>query len=442
MSGEAAKAGRGGDPVRISRCRVCGNPRLYPVLDLGVMALTGRFFAPDEPRPPAWPVTLLRCDNIADPSACGTAQLLHDYDQGEFFGPFYGYRSGITETMRTHLKRKADDLAALTGLAPGDLVIDIGSNDGTLLHSYGVEGISRIGVDPSAEPFRAEYGPDAELIVDFFPSPALAPALRGRKARIVTSIAMFYDVPDPVGFARAVRDVLAPDGVWEVEVAYFPRIVDILGYDTIVHEHATFYALANLQWIGRQVGLEMFHAEESGINGASVRVLFRHASETRFRETPAFREVMAFEEASAWLTRDPVDQLALRVFAHRDAVQRFFAKCRARRMKVLGYGASTKGNAVLQYCGVGRADMPFILERYPKKYGLLTPGTEIPIIPEDAGRAMRPHILAVLPWQFRDEIVRREREWIEGGGVLFFAVPELEVVTREGVMPADALFGS
>jgi NDP-4-keto-2,6-dideoxyhexose 3-C-methyltransferase len=428
-------------PVPVDRCRVCGNTRLYPVLDLGAMALTGRFFGHDEARPPSWPVTLLRCDNIHVPDACGTAQLLHDYDQTQFFGPFYGYRSGITETMRTHLKAKADELAALTRLGAGDVVIDIGSNDGTLLAAYDVPGIDRIGVDPSAEPFRDAYPPGAELVVDFFPSPRLGRPMRGRKARVVTSIAMFYDVPDPVGFARAVRDLLAPDGVWEVEVAYFPRIVEILGYDTIVHEHATFYALANLQWIGRQVGLEVFHAEESTINGASLRVLFRHAAEGRYAETRSFRDVLAFEEASAWRTRDPVDQFALRVFAHRDAVQRFFAQCRARRLKVLGYGASTKGNAVLQFCGVGRADMPFILERYPKKYGLLTPGTEIPIIPEEAGRAMRPDVLAVLPWQFRDEIVRRERAWIEAGGALFFAVPELEVVTRDGVMPAEALFG-
>jgi NDP-4-keto-2,6-dideoxyhexose 3-C-methyltransferase len=419
----------------VHACRVCGNPILHPVLDLGVMALTGRFPAPDEAAPPAWPVTLVRCDTDADPRACGTAQLLHDYDQTAFFGPFYGYRSGVTETMRNHLARKAADLARRTGLGANEVVIDIGANDGTLLKAYSFDGLSRIGVDPSAAPFAAEYPADARLIVDFFPCPSLGPALAGRKAKIVTSVAMFYDVPDPVGFARAVKDVLAPDGIWEIEIAYFPRIIEILGYDTTVHEHVMYYGLTQLDWIARAAGMRIVHAEENTINGASIRVLLTHDTIDAAPPPDAtVSALLAYEASLGWTTRRPYESFAMRVFASRDVLLGLFNHWRIEGRRVLGYGASTKGNTVLQYCGIGRGDVPAILERYPKKFGLTTPGTGIPILPEEEGKAMKPDVLFVLPWQFRAEIEKREAAWVAAGGTLLFAFPTVELITRDGVV--------
>ena len=429
------------DGVRaVHACRVCGNPHLHPVLDLGVMALTGRFPAPDEASPPAWPVTLVRCDTDAVPQACGTSQLLHDYDQTAFFGSFYGYRSGVTETMRNHLGGKATDLARRTGLQSGDVVIDIGSNDGTLLKAYSIDGLTRIGVDPSAAPFVSEYPTDAQLIVDFFPCPALGTALGSRKAKIVTSVAMFYDVPDPVSFARTVKEVLARNGIWEIELAYFPRIIEILGYDTTVHEHVMYYGLTQLDWIARAASLQIVHAEENTINGASIRVLLTHAeSDTPVDGTVA--TLLEYEASLGWSTKRPYEAFAMRVFASRDVLLGLFSRWRKEGRRVLGYGASTKGNTVLQYCGIGRSDIPAILERYPKKFGLTTPGTGIPIIPEEEGKAMNPDVLFVLPWQFRAEIEKREAAWVAAGGILLFAFPTVELITRDGVVKVGVLAG-
>ncbi|MEJ0070156.1 MAG: class I SAM-dependent methyltransferase [Pseudomonadota bacterium] len=411
----------------IRQCRICGNRHLSPILDLGIQALTGRFPRADEPDPPSGPLALVKCADSAD--SCGLLQLAHDYDGVELFGDGYGYRSSVTETMVHHLRDKVAHLEAVAAPQPGDAVLDIGCNDGTLLAQYAGGALRRVGIDPSSGQFRASFPAGAELITDFFSAERVRDVLGATKVKIVTSIAMFYDIADPLSFMRQVRAVLADDGVWELEQAYMPLMLDELTYDTICHEHLAYYAMRQIAWMAPRAGFKAIDAGFNMINGGSFRVLLAPAES---RHQPNRAALGAVEAREATLVgAAPFEAFAARVAQHRAIVCGWFA--RVAGASVLGYGASTKGNVVIQYCALTRRELPAILERYPQKYGRVTPGSRIPIIAEAEGRARRPDYLFVLPWHFRDEIVRREQDFLAAGGRLVFPLPHFEVVGANGV---------
>lgn len=417
----------------ISRCRVCGNPHLIPILDLGEQSLTGRFPAPGEADPLSGPLALVLCDGRD--GACGTLQLGCDYEQGEMFGERYGYRSSVTETMRRHLADKVAALVARVAPAPGDVVLDIGCNDGTLLRRYDGMGLRRIGIDPSSAPYADQFPEDAELVVDFFSAERVRPLLGETKVRIVTSIAMFYDLPDPVGFMREVRALLADDGVWEMEQSYMPLMLSELTYDTICHEHLTYYGLSQIAWMAERADLRIIDASTNDVNGGSFRVQLTPAGGPR-RAAPEAEETVAAmleaERSAGLASAEPYLAFARRIQHHRDVVRTFFHEVEGKL--VLGYGASTKGNVVIQHCGLTSREVPAILERSPHKFGLTTPGSRIPIISEEEGRARGPDYLMVFPWHFREEIISRETAFLEAGGHLVFPLPRFEVVSKGGAI--------
>lgn len=414
----------------ISQCRACGNRQLVPILDLGIQALTGRFPLADEPDPPRGPLQLVKCEGAR---ACGLLQLAHDYDGADLFGDGYGYRSSVTDTMVRHLAGKVAALERLAAPSAGDVVLDIGCNDGTLLAHYATAGLRRLGVDPSGGQFRVVFPANAELIVDFFGAARVRALIGDRKVKIVTSIAMFYDIADPLGFMREVRDLLADDGVWELEQAYMPAMLDALTYDTICHEHLAYYGYRQIAWMAPRAGFKPIDASVNAINGGSFRVVLAPI-ESRYRPNQPALDALAAREA-ALEARTPFQVFAARVVGHRALVRRWFERIAG--ASVLGYGASTKGNVIIQYCGLGVRELPAILERYPQKYGRVTPGSRIPIIAEAEGRARRPDFLFVLPWHFRDEMVPRERDFLAGGGRLAFPLPRFELVGATGVEPVS-----
>lgn len=421
--------------IPISRCRVCGNETLIPVLSLGSHSLTGCFPRPEETDPQSGPLALVLCDGSR--GACGTLQLAHDYDQGEMFGDRYGYRSAVTETMRTHLANKVKGLIDRIQPKPGDAILDIGCNDGTLLRCYDGMGLRRFGMDPSSGPFVETMPKDVTLVVDFFSAERLRPLLGDAKLSIVTSIAMFYDLPDPVGFMRDVRALLADDGVWEMEQSYMPLMLSELTYDTICHEHLTYYGLSQIAWMAERAGLRLLDASTNDVNGGSFRVQLTPIDGPRHPDAEAERIIAALldgERAAGMGGPEPYLSFARRIVHHREVVRSFFAQTKAEGKLVLGCGASTKGNVVIQYAGLTVDDLPAIMERYPQKVGFLTPGSRIPIISEEDGRKRNPDYLIVLPWHFRDEIIRREQAFLEAGGHLVFPLPRFEVVGKGGVV--------
>jgi SAM-dependent methyltransferase len=344
------------------------------------------------------------------------------------YGDNYGYRSGLNRSMVLHLARKARGLEVLVDLNPGEVVVDIGSNDGTLLAAYATRPLRGIGIDPIAARFADSYPPDAQIVADFFTAPKFR-EVSDDPARIITSIAMFYDVEDPVTFARDISDCLAPDGVWHFEQSYLPAMLATNGYDTVCHEHLEYYSLTTVLRIIDEAGLEPIEVRFNRINGGSFAVTAAH----RGSPHPSRRAVIdwfAIRERRMGLdTEQPLRDFEERVFQHRDDLVDLLGTLRGEGASVLGYGASTKGNVVLQFCGLTSNEIEAIAEVNPDKFGHVTPGSLIPIIPEEEMRARRPDYLIVFPWHFRDTVIAREEEYLRSGGRLIFALPEIEILS-------------
>ncbi|MFC4910164.1 class I SAM-dependent methyltransferase [Actinomadura gamaensis] len=409
--------------MKTEACRVCGNRELLPLLDLGTQALTGVF-----PRTPATPVPEVPLELVmCSPSGCGLVQLLHTADLAWMYHDGYGYRSGIRPFMVDHLAGKVRALLRHVAPGPGDLVLDIGSNDGTLLRAY-PEGPLLVGADPVGERFADGYPRGAELIPDFFTAEAFTARFGTRRAAAVTSIAMFYDLPDPMAFMRDVRDVLAPEGVWMLEQSYLPAALETTAYDVVCHEHLEYYTLRQIEWMAERAGLTVVEAELNPVYGGSLCAVLAHAGSAHRRDEAGLNRIRAAEAAMGLDTTAPYEAFAKRAAERRDQLREFLDTSRRSGLLTLGYGASTKGNVILQYCGVDAGDLPCIGEVNPDKAGCRTPGTGIPIVTEQAAKDMRPDQLLVLPWIHRPGYLERERDYLRGGGRLVFPLPVMDVV--------------
>lgn len=413
--------------INVERCRVCGNPELLPLLSLGVQALTGVFPRFRGEAVTVGPVDLVKCSERPGGDTCGLVQLRQTYSKSEMYRGVYGYHSGLNESMVRHLRARVADVLTRVNLGAGDLVVDVGSNDCTLLKAYPDRGATLVGIDPTGEQFRRFYPSCVELISDFFTAELVRRRFPGRKAKIVTSISMFYDLDAPMEFVEGVRDILADDGVWVLEQSYMPAMIEMNAYDTICQEHLEFYGARQMRWMMERAGMKIVAVERNSVNGGSFALTVAKKSAPYPECASELGELLRAEEAYAGL--GPYHAFAEAVVRHREQLVAFLARARAEGRTVMGYGASTKGNVVLQYCGVTEKDVPMIGEVNPDKFGTFTPGSLIPIVPEVEVRAKRPDYLLVLPWHFRDFIVAKESAYLRAGGKLVFPLPELQVVS-------------
>lgn len=405
----------------IDRCRASGSKNLIPVLSLGHEALTGVF-----PRSPNEPITVGPLELVWCPDS-GLLQLAHSYDPGEMYGENYGYRSSLNQSMVRHLTNKMRLLQRAADLKSGEVVLDIGSNDATSLKAYEVEGLTRIGIDPTGEKFRCYYPDYIRLVPDFFSAKNFR-SVSSRRAKIVTSISMFYDLEDPTQFAREVAEILDPEGIWHLEQSYMPSMLRLCSYDTICHEHIEYYSLGALKKILDAAGLDILDVEMNAVNGGSFAVTAAHRASKRRRNSPVVNWLLQQEDRMGLGTPAPFRDFEQRVFRHREDLTRLLRALKDDRKRILGYGASTKGNVVLQFCGIGPDLVEAIAEVNEDKFGAFTPGTHIPIISEPQARAMQPDYFLVLPWHFKDGILAREQQFLADGGKFIFPFPEIEII--------------
>jgi len=371
------------------------------------------------------PLILVKCET------CGLVQLKHSYALEELYGMNYGYRSGLNNSMVVHLREKVARLLRTVSLKAGDIVLDIGSNDSTLLQAYPNEGQRFIGIDPSGDKFRSYYPPRVTLIPEFFSAAAFRGKMGDDKAKIVTSIAMFYDLEDPLSFVHEIESILADDGIWHFEQSYLPSMLKANAYDTVCHEHLEYYAFSQIRWMTARANLKILDVSLNDTNGGSFAVTVSKASAPYPANEAAITELIRTEEALE-LRGDAIYQgFRRRVSESRDDIRNLLDELKSEGKNVLGYGASTKGNVLLQYCNLTWQDIPYIAEVNPEKFGCFTPGTGIPIISEQEARDMNPDYFFVLPWHFRENIVEREADFLAQGGGLIFPLPELAVVARE-----------
>lgn len=406
----------------IKECRVGQSKHLLSVLNLGFQTLTGVFPKNAQEKVTKGPLELVWCPES------GLLQLKHTYSSSEMYGDNYGYRSGLNQSMVNHLTDKVAYLERLVPLQTGDVVVDIGSNDATTLKAYQTKGLRRIGIDPTGKKFAEYYPADIALVPDFFSSDAYR-SVEKKPARIVTSIAMFYDLDAPIAFSKQIESVLAEDGIWHFEQSYMPSMLRMNSYDTICHEHLEYYSLAVVKTILEKSGMRLVDVAMNAVNGGSFAVTAAKASNKTIKSNDAVINWLLDQEDRMGLnTPRPYRDFEERVFRHRDDLTRLIRALNADGKKVLGYGASTKGNVVLQFCGLTATDIPAIAEVNQEKFGKVTPGTHIPIISEADAKAMKPDYFLVLPWHFKDGILRREKEYLASGGKFIFPFPEIEIV--------------
>ncbi|MHB8619113.1 MAG: class I SAM-dependent methyltransferase, partial [Chloroflexota bacterium] len=311
-------------------------------------------------------------------------------------------------------------------------VLDIGCNDGTLL-GYFPPSVQKYGIDPSD--VAAQIEGDVKVIQDIFPSPQLSATVAVNSFDIVTSIAMFYDLEDPVGFVKSVKQYLSPDGIWVFEMSYMPLMLKMSAYDTICQEHLEYYSLAVIEHILKKAAMRLLKLELNEMNGGSLRCFAVHDSSLRAM-SPEDRQTLSkmhLDEFDLELETDkPYEDFGKRILDHREQLRSLLFGLKQQGKKIHVYGASTKGNTILQFCGIDHHTIDYAAERNPDKYGAVTLGTDIPIISEAESRAMKPDFYLVLPWHFREEFLERERETLETGIAMIFPLPSVEIVSRKG----------
>lgn len=387
-------------------CRICGNSHLVRVLDLGEQMLTGVFPKEKDKNITVGPLCLVKCTGGSD--TCGLLQLEHSYDLGEMYGENYGYRSGLNASMVRHLHGKVRKILEKISLVAGDLVVDVGSNDSTTLQAYPEIGLLLIGMDPTGVKFQKYYPPHIQLIPDFFSSPLLRERFPGKKAKIVTSFSMFYDLEDPIAFMREIHEVLADDGIWVFEQSYMPTMLETNSYDTVCHEHLEFYALQQIKWMTDRVGFTILDVALNDVNGGSFSITVSKSGNIT-SVPPLVQKILDAERDMGLNTLAPYQAFADRTTKSKQNLLEFVKTAHAQGKKIAALGASTKGNVLLQYCGLTENDIFCVGDVNTDKFGCYTPGTWIPIIPEDALLEMRPDYLIVLPWHFRKFFVGNKK---------------------------------
>lgn len=406
---------------KIERCRICGNENLVCVLDLGEQMLTGVFPRTKGENITTGPLRLMKCTGHTN--VCGLLQLEHSYDLGEMYADNYGYRSGLNASMVEHLHNKVKKILSSVDLQGNDLVVDIGSNDSTLLQAYPLDGPILIGIDPTGIKFKDYYPSHIKLIPDFFSAHLLKEHFPDKKVKVITSFSMFYDLENPMNFMEEIYQVLADDGVWIFEQSYMPSMLKMNSYDTVCHEHLEYYALRQIKWMTDRVGFNIIDVEFNDVNGGSFSVTVTK-SKNGAVTIPLVQKILDDEEKRGLDSLTPYNEFALRVAKTKNGLVEFIRTARSEGKTIAALGASTKGNVILQYCGLTELDIQNIGEVNVEKYGCFTPGTWIPIIPEDNLLGGRVDYLLVLPWHFKSFFMNNARLKSE---TLVFPLPNVEV---------------
>jgi len=392
-------------------CRVSGG-KLVEVFDLGMLPISC-FPLPNDPSPGTHPLKL------AFNKESGLLQLCHTVDPDEMYSQYW-YMSGVNQTMKLALKNIVDEAMrrSLEPFEKGSVVLDIASNDGTLLGAY-PDFLYRVGIDP-AKNIKPK---NCDLHINtYFSKEAYQSALGDKKAKIVTSIAMFYDLEDPIKFSQDVASILSPNGLWIIELSYLPTMLAINSFDTICAEHLEYYSLQSVEQILKRCHLEVEDVELNEVNGGSFRLYVRHAGVAK--ETEAVKSMRKREKELRLTEAETYVAFRQRVEKNKLAMLNFLQTQKRSGKKVIGYGASTKGNTILAYYGIGPDLLSFVADRNPIKWGRQTV-TRIPIISEEEARKMRPDYFLTFPYHFMGEFLQREQDFIMGGGKFISPIPVL-----------------
>ncbi len=412
---------------KIKFCRLCGNSNLELVFDLGHQYFSGYFPLNEEDNGEKIPLQLVKC--VGENNICGLLQLNHTNELASMYGSNYGYRSGLNSSMVGHLKNQVENISSIVTLEKEDIILDIGSNDSTMLSFY-PKFCNLIGIDPTGEKFKEFYPDHVKLIADFFSSEVLPENVRREKAKVVSSFSMFYDLESPLDFAREVKSILHEDGIWVLEQSYMPLMLEKNAFDTICHEHLEYYGLHQINWIMKKANLRILDVEFNDINGGSFNVIVTHDQNKSFKANEQKINQILANEVFSNLNKSlaPYQQFVLRINEIKTTLKGKLSSIKKSGKSIYGLGASTKGNVLLQYFEIGPDDLQFIGEVNPEKFGRITPGSNIPIISEKELLDKKPDYLLVLPWHFHNFFKKSD---LFKDVKLLFPLPEVKVFEHD-----------
>jgi len=353
-------------------------------------------------------------------------QLGDSYSNDEMYGETYGYRSGLNNSMVSHLERLSKGLIRLLNLESSDIVVDIGANDGTLINFFSDRGIQAVGIDPTSAKYREFFHKDVLVLESFF-NVAAYEETKLKKAKLVTSIAMFYDLEKPIQFARDVHSILADDGYWFLEQSYAPWMRQSGAYDTICHEHLEYYSLSNIRDIMSESGFTIVKVTTNNINGGSFGVLVRKTSALKKSSIDPYVDWLFKEEAKGNNLEDWMN-FTEHVLHGRNSLRELIEGINQSGERIAALGASTKGNVLLNFTGLDSSLIESVGEVNPYKFGRLTPGSNIPILPENQVIKSNPDYLIFLPWHFKESALIRYEKYLISGGKLLFPLPDIEIL--------------
>lgn len=393
-------------------CRLCGSSDLTDLFSIGNQFINN-FVSKDQiGRGLRAPLDLMYCNK------CSLIQLRHTAPQELLYSGFYWYRSGVTQTMKNALRDVSKCIEDLVDLKSGDVVLDIGANDGTLLETYTNKNLIRVGCEP-AKNLTQELAQRASYVINDFWSvnnyQEKSNQWGGAKAKVVTALGMFYDLEDPMTFIGDITKVLDSEGVFVAQLMCLASMLKQNDLGNICHEHIEYYSLKSLKYLFENNGLEIFKVEENYVNGGSYRIYARH-----------------YKQGSIPLNEDislqDIEDFKNRVDLNKEKCVDFIKNEVSKGKKVYVYGASTKGNVILQYYDLDASLIKAAAEKSPEKWGKYTVGSWIPIVSEEEARLDKPDYFLVLPWAFFDEFYERESEWRKSGGKFIVPLPNFRVV--------------
>ena len=406
--------------MKINSCRSCYSKKLKPAFDLGTQKLTGIFPKSKNDFVPSGSLALVFCEN------CNLLQLLNSFDPNIMYGDDYGYMSSLNKSMVAHLKNKAEKIQKLANFKNGDVVLDIGSNDGTFL-SFFSKNLKLVGVDPTIKKLKKYYRKDVIKIADFFSEDRIKKKIN-KKIKAVTSISMFYDLEDPINFAEQIHEILDKNGIWHLEQSYMPMMLKNNSYDTICHEHLEYYSLKSIKYIFDKVGFKIIDLQFNDINGGSFAITVAK-NDSNFKNSNKMVDWLLNKELLyGYNNLTTFKKFFNNIKKHKESFRNLLQNLKDDKKKVIGYGASTKGNVILQYCNINENLIPYIAEVNKFKLGRYTPGSKIKIISEELAKKMNPDFFVVLPWHFKNFILNKEKKFLKKEGKIIFPLPDIEII--------------
>ena len=407
------------------KCRSCKSDLEPTNVNLGMQSSSGVFPESREVKVAEGELRLFQCMN------CSLVQLGESLPQEILFSETYGYRSGLNQSMIDHLEDLASYLSRKVRLAQNTYVIDIGANDGTFLRALlgTFPKIKTIAVDPTLSSWEQYYDFECTFIPEFF-SRKVLPEKAIENVGLVTSIAMLYDLPDPTQFMQDIYDSLRPGGYWFTEQSYLPEMIRLNSYDTICHEHLEYYSLTALQYMFTKVGFKIQDIRFSNANGGAIGILLQKPPVVD-PDNYYVKWVLQSERHNPMLTDKNLTHFANLVKQQiSDLSSLVETLIFHEKARIVGYGASTKGNTILQAANLGADQILAIEEINPRKYGHFTPKTHIPITDKMEIDSLNPTHKLILPWHFRESLIAREDHFLKNGGSLIFPLPKIEIISH------------